>query len=56
MFMKPMILSKRFEVTIPKQLRESLKLRVGQKFQIKNADSQIILIPQSKAPLGAKSL
>ena len=51
-----MILSKRFEVTIPKQVRESLKLRVGQKFQIKNADSRIILIPQSKVPLGTKSL
>jgi len=53
--MKPMILSKRFEVTIPKQVRESLKLRVGQQFQIKNADSHIILVPQSKAPSGATS-
>lgn len=52
-----MILSKRFEVTIPKQLRESLKLRVGQKFQIKNADSRIILIPQAdKSPERLKRL
>jgi len=49
--MKPMILSKRFEVTIPKQVRNSLKLRVGQKLQIQNTDSHIILIPRSKAPL-----
>jgi AbrB family looped-hinge helix DNA binding protein len=45
--MKPMILSKRFEVTIPKQVRESLKLRVGQQFQIENAGLRIILIPQA---------
>jgi AbrB family looped-hinge helix DNA binding protein len=44
--MKPMILSKRFEVTIPKQVRNSLKLRVGQKLQIKSIDSRMILIPQ----------
>jgi bifunctional DNA-binding transcriptional regulator/antitoxin component of YhaV-PrlF toxin-antitoxin module len=54
--MKPMILSKRFELTIPKQVRDSLKLRVGQKFQIQNVGSHIILVLQSKAPLGAKSL
>lgn len=52
-----MILSKRFEVTIPKQVRESLKLRVGQKFQIKNAGLQIILIPlPDKSPERLKRL
>jgi bifunctional DNA-binding transcriptional regulator/antitoxin component of YhaV-PrlF toxin-antitoxin module len=41
--MKPMILSKRFEVTIPKQVRDSLRLRVGQKFEIKTIGSLITL-------------
>ncbi len=52
-----MILSKRFEVTIPKQVRESLKLRAGQKFQIKNAGLQIILVPlPDKSPERLKRL
>jgi len=53
--MKTMILSKRFEVTIPKQVRDSLRLRVSQKFEIKTFGSLITLAPKTTSGSFAKT-
>lgn len=43
--MNTVTLSPKFQVVIPKEIRESLHLRAGQKMQIINDDGQIVIVP-----------
>jgi len=43
--MKAIALSSKFQVVIPKQVRESLSLKAGQKIQVIAYDNRIEMIP-----------
>lgn len=40
--------SPKFQVVIPKHIREAMDLRAGQKMQVLQYDSQIVLVPVRK--------
>ena len=38
-------LSPKFQVVIPQQIRESLRLKAGQKMQMINFEGQVVMVP-----------
>jgi AbrB family looped-hinge helix DNA binding protein len=43
--MNTVTVSPKFQVVIPKEIRERLQIKPGQKIQVFNLDDQIILVP-----------
>lgn len=43
--MDTVTLSPKFQIVIPRTIRESLRLKAGQKLQIINFDGQIVVVP-----------
>lgn len=43
--MDTVTLSPKFQIVIPRAIRESLRLKAGQKLQIINFDGQIVVVP-----------
>jgi len=43
--MNTVILSPKFQVVIPRQVRESLRLKAGQKMQVINFEGQVVMVP-----------
>ena len=43
--MNTVILSPKFQVVIPQQIRESLHLKAGQKMQMINFEGQVVMVP-----------
>ena len=43
--MNTVILSPKFQVVIPQAIRESLRLKAGQKMQMINFEGQIVVVP-----------
>ena len=43
--MATVTLSPKFQVVVPRDVRDSMRLRPGQKFQVFQEDGQILLVP-----------
>jgi AbrB family looped-hinge helix DNA binding protein len=43
--MNTVILSPKFQVVIPRPIRESLRLKAGQKLQMINFEGQVVMVP-----------
>jgi AbrB family looped-hinge helix DNA binding protein len=43
--MKTVTISPKFQVVIPQEIRESLRLKAGQKMQMINFEGQIVMVP-----------
>ena len=43
--MNTVTLSPKFQVVIPQQIRESLRLKAGQKMQMINFEGQVVMVP-----------
>jgi AbrB family looped-hinge helix DNA binding protein len=43
--METVTLSPKFQVVIPRRIRESLRLKAGQKLQMINFEGQVVMVP-----------
>jgi AbrB family looped-hinge helix DNA binding protein len=43
--METVILSPKFQVVVPRRIRESLHLKAGQKLQMINFEGQVVMVP-----------